>query len=133
MKLNVSSLPTTQQLLIGSVLAGLITSAILLRWTNPIEALRISFGILLVFFYPGFAWFTYFWQRETASRLYTATLSVALSLAISPITIYVSSKIGVPIHSLSVFIELLIVTLIGFIFTQTKHTHPKHTNKTPQT
>ncbi len=98
---------------ISAFLLATLATIILLFWLRLGEAARISFGLILVFVYPGLGWAYFVWHRQKTSLAFVVLMSVTMSVVISPLTIYICSRVGVPITTASVAIELVLITAIG--------------------
>ena len=80
-----------------------------------LQILRIIFGSVYVLFIPGFILTLIFFKKEDKEIdwLERITLSLALSIAIVPLTIFLFNLLGVSITSLSVFLEILLIIILS--------------------
>lgn len=117
-------------LIILSIIAGILGF-----WLGFVSSFRIIFGIIFVLFIPGFVWsYVFFEMRKSADSntknaeikdtaidwIERITLSIALSLALVPLTIFFLNKIGVKIDLLNVILEIFGVIILGIIIIFTK-------------
>ena len=80
-----------------------------------LQILRIIFGSIYVLFIPGFIFTYVFFKKEDKEIdwLERITLSLALSIAIVPLTIFLFSLLGVGITTLTVFLEILLIIVLS--------------------
>ncbi len=113
------------------------------------QSFRVVFGSFYVLFLPGFIWSYVFFEksktakdkngREEASAekpldgIERILLSFALSIALSPLTLFFLNKIGVKINLINSFLVILglIVMGLGIVFYKNnfyRKTEQKNTN-----
>ena len=110
-----------------------IVSLIMGIWLGILQSFRIVFGVLYIMFLPGFIWSYVFFCRSRLGADFNADmalkkdgkdgidiveriiLSIALSIALVPLTIFLLNKIGVQINLWSTFFEILGLIILGII------------------
>ena len=55
---------------------------------SVLEGFRIFFGLVFILFVPGFAWSYVFFARRNIDWIERVTLSVGLSIAVVPLTVF---------------------------------------------
>lgn len=55
---------------------------------NVLEGFRIFFGSVFILFVPGFAWSYVFFAKKDIDWIERVTLSVGLSIAVVPLTVF---------------------------------------------
>lgn len=102
------------------VLAFMSAVVIVLQRTLPLtESVRIAFGIPYILFLPGFIWtFVLFRTNDKEHGIdwvERCAVSLALSLFVVPIVIFLLNRFGVPITTSSIIVETLVLILAGII------------------
>lgn len=77
------------------------------------ESFRLVFGTTLILFVPGFVWSWVFWRRGEIDSIERGALSIALSIALVPLTTYLLFKAGIAISFFNVLIEIIGLIVIG--------------------
>lgn len=98
------------------IVAFAILSGILTIWMPITTSFRIVFGAIFVLFLPGFAWGHIFWKKGEINALERFTLSIGLSLVTVPLSVFMFSKLGVPIRTLNIFFITTGLTLLAVLF-----------------
>ena len=93
-------------------------------WLSPIRELfalvspvlerfpviRVTLGLILVFFLPGFAWtLVFFRELDVIERV---TISLALSIVVVTLSILLASMLGMKITGLNSTLVIIIVTIL---------------------
>lgn len=92
-----------------SILAVLVLSAISLVlniWMPFGQSFRIIFGSVYLLFLPGFAWSWIFWKSMELDAIERFTLSLVISIAFVPLTVFLLNKFGVKINLLNSILEI---------------------------
>lgn len=87
---------------------------------------RIIFCSLYVLVIPGLVLTFVFFQKKEVDWLERIILSVALSIAVVPLTVFLSNLIGIKINTFNVVIEILwiiIFSLIWILFRKSGYYH----------
>lgn len=87
------------------------------------EIARAVLGAVLLLFLPGFAWSFVFWGRGQIEWLDRIVLSLAISIGLVPLTIFIAHKLfGMPINATSsiIVVTCLIVLALILIFIKFK-------------
>lgn len=94
----------------------LVLVALILTIGLPIDqAFRIVFGSVYLLFIPGFVWSWVFWKKDQLDTIERFTLSLALSIAIIPLVIFLLNKVGVKINLVNSVLETLGVIAVGIM------------------
>lgn len=99
------------KILAGVVGVLIIVSLILVFWYPWLEAFRIVFGAAYVLFLPGFVWTYVFFRKEKPDLIERLTFSVAISVALVPVTMFFLNALGMKINFINSF--LLVLGLVG--------------------
>lgn len=75
-------------------------------------SLRIIAGGILLLVVPGLAWSWIFWERGQLDLLERAILSLALSICLVSLSVFLGSRLGFPPSPLNVIAETLAITAI---------------------
>lgn len=80
-----------------------------------LDILRIIFGSIFILFIPGFILTYIFFEKadKEIDWLERITFSLALSIAVVPLTIFLFNLIGVDITALNVFLEILLIIVLS--------------------
>lgn len=107
--------------LLGIIILVII-SLLLSIWLPILQSFRIVFGAVYLLFLPGFVWSWVFWKKGELDSIERFTLSLALSIAIVPLVVFLLNKVGVKINLLNSFLEVLglLVSGIFIIILQNK-------------
>lgn len=99
-------------LVVGTVL---LLGAILVlhEWLTFEQSVRIVAGFLFVFVLPGYVWSYLIW-RSDLPWVERVILSLLISVVGIPMLVYFLNRAGVPLTGLAVFVETLVVIMIGF-------------------
>lgn len=92
-------------LLVAIALSGMMTLP---------EALRAVFGATAILFVPGFIWSFALWSAGRLDVAERFAFSVSLSLAITPLSIFLAAVIGVKVTGMTVVLVTVVVSLAGF-------------------
>jgi len=116
-----------EQKLIGVIFASLLMfSLILTIWLPFLQALRLIFGIVLLFFIPGFFISEVAFPRDSSNKSHQIdwieriVLSVALSISTVGPLVYLFNQFGISISTRNILFEifglilLLVTTKIFF-------------------
>jgi len=101
--------------IIAILVLGIISS-ILSIWLPVLQSFRIVFGAVYLLFLPGFVWSWVFWKKDELNVIERLTLSLALSIAIVPLVVFLMNKLGIKINLLNPSIEILGIILLGIIY-----------------
>jgi len=82
---------------------------------NLLHILRIFFGSVYILFFPGFILtFVFFKNKPQAiDWLERIILSIALSIAVVPLMVFIFNLCGIAITATNVFIEILCLILLS--------------------
>jgi len=101
-----------------SILSILILTLISLLgsiWLPIWQSFRIVFGTVYLLFLPGFVWSWVFWKKGEIEWIERIVLSLALSIGIVPLTVFVLNKVGIKINLFNSIFEILILVIIATI------------------
>jgi len=94
----------------------LVLVALILTIGLPMDqAFRIVFGSVYLLFIPGFVWSWIFWKKDQLDAIERFTLSLALSIALIPLVVFLLNKVGVKINLVNSVLETLGVIVVGII------------------
>ncbi len=102
-----------------------IVSLIMGIWLGVLQSFRIVFGVLYVMFLPGLIWSYVFFKPKSVDNkkkekfeidiIERIILSIALSIALVPLTIFFLNKLGIKITLLSTFLEILGLIILSIV------------------
>jgi len=101
--------------LLLAVLILSVISLILCIWLPIWQSFRIIFGVILVLFMPGFVWSWVFWKSKELDIIERFTLSLALSIAIVPLFIFLLNKVGFKINLINSIVEIISLLLTAIV------------------
>ncbi len=110
--------PKTIKLLkyIGLSIALLLLLSVLLSFVlSFVESLRLVFGTAFLLIVPGLVWSFVIWNSNTIKLFERALFSIALSIFLVPLIVFLFNKTGLSINALNVFIECSGVVVIGLL------------------
>ena len=83
---------------------------------DPLGLVQILVGGVTALFIPGYAWVRFLFYKKDIDSIEKFALSVALSIAIVPLTIFYLNKFfGVKINFLNSVLVILILTAIPLL------------------
>lgn len=121
---NSSSMKKKALYLTLLVLLLSMTSILIIKPTI-IKPLRIFVEGPLFFWIPGILWSYVFWKKlQLVERI---LFSIALSISMIPITIFLFNNIGVSIRRLSIFVEIVSLIIFATIILLFRRRHAAST------
>jgi uncharacterized membrane protein len=97
------------------ILSLLLLALLLSIWLPIAQSLRIVFGAVYLLFLPGFIWSHVFWKGKEINYIERFILSLALSIALVPLTVFVFNKIGLRVNVVNSFLEIFGIIVAGII------------------
>lgn len=104
-----------QKFALFAVLLLIFVSIVLGIWMPITQSFRIIFGAFYLLFVPGFVWSWIFWKYFEMDLFERSIISLVLSIAIVPLTVFLLNKIGVRINLINSILEIAFAIILGVI------------------
>lgn len=112
-----------------------IVCIVLTHWVPMLQCIRIVFGGVFLLFAPGYTWSHVFWQRHVIGGLERFTLSLAISLILVPLVVYLVNRIGTAIttaHSIAETAGIIVAAMVVLFVQRSSNVKQKKiTQSTP--
>jgi uncharacterized membrane protein len=82
-------------------------------WLGFLQSSYIIFGTFYLLFLPGFIWSWIFWSKSEIKTIERIILSLVLSIAITPLVLFIFMKFGAEFNTLNAFLEILLFIVLG--------------------
>ena len=93
---------------------------------------RVIFGLIFVLFIPGLMYSFVFFPKKQIGILERFLISLIISIAFVPLFVFICTLIGINITTLSVFLEIFFLIMLGgiiFIFQNSNYIRQRVTKK----